>query len=263
MLLASGARRRWARAGVMTASVAGAIALAGCRSRVGELRDALVEDDAARASKVVATPPCADAGCLDGIARALGSKRGFDANDPDQASAAAVALLLVRDRRGDLAPEADRWIAAVTLAKGPGADALRLALARGMAELAPRVGTRWPGEDAALRALVHDVGAALPGSCETYARLGSGPADALPEKLRPERAPCVQRDLERKGGPGAAYGAGTRRAAAAIAALWREEAIALRSGLASADAATRPALAAKLGAIEAATAKMAPPVGPD
>jgi len=254
--------RRWgARAARVIAAAGCALGLAGCRSRVAELHDALVEDDAARASKVVAGRACVDAGCLDELARALGSKTGFRADDPDQATAAAVALVLVRDRRGDVVPETDRWIAATTLARGHGADALRLAIARGMAELAPRVGARWPEDDAALRALVHDVGAVLPGSCETYARLGSAAADALPEKLRPERAPCVQRDLERKGGPGAAWGAGTRRAAAGVAALWREEAIALRSGVPSADPGTRPVLEAKLATIEAATGKIELPGG--
>lgn len=231
----------------------------GCRSKVGSLRDALIEDDVARAAAVVDAPACADAGCFDGIARALGSKNGFQAGDPDQASAAAVAVVLVRDRRGDLVPEADRWIAATTLARGFGADALRLAVAHGMAEMAPRVGKRIDDEAEAAR-MAHDLAGVLPGACETYVLLGAGDDAALaklPPNKQPEHSPCVQRDLERKDGPGAAYGTGVWRAAAAIVALWKDEARALRTGLAEADEAVKPALQAKLAVIDAATAKIA------
>jgi hypothetical protein len=234
-------------------------ALAGCRSKVGSLRDALVEDDVARAGAIVDAPACTDSRCFDAIARAFGSKNGFQAGDPDQASAAAVAVVLVRDKRGDLVPEADRWIAATTLARGFGADALRLAVAHGMAEMAPRVGKRIDDEAEAAK-LVHDLAGVLPGACETYVLLGSGdPAslEKLPPAKRPEHSPCVQRDLERKDGPGAAYGTGVWRAAAAIVALWKDEARALRTGLAETDEAARPALQAKLAVIDAATAKIA------
>jgi hypothetical protein len=228
----------------------------GCRSKVGTLRDALLDDDAARAASIVDGPACTETSCLDGIARALGSKKGFQTGDPDQASAAAVAVVLVRDRRGDLVPEADRWIAANTLARGFGADALRLAVARGMAEMAPRVGKPIDDEAEAAK-VVHDLAGVLPSACETYVLLGSTTADALPPAKRPEHAPCVQRDLERKDGPGAAYGYGVWRAAAGIVALWKDEVRALRVGLESADPAVRPALEAKLAVIEAATGKIA------
>ena len=68
----------------------------------------------------------------------------------------------------------------------------------------------------------------------------------------------MQRDLERKDGPGAAYGAGSGvwRAAAGIVALWKDEARALRTGLADADETVRPVLEAKLAVIDAATAKI-------
>ena len=89
-----------------------ALCAMGCRSKVATLRDALLEDDGARAASVVDAPACTDAGCLDLIAKQLGARHGFDSNDPDQASASAVALVLARDRRGDLVPDADRWIAA-------------------------------------------------------------------------------------------------------------------------------------------------------
>jgi hypothetical protein len=241
------------------AAALGALALTGCRSKVAELRDALLDDDATHATSVVDGPECTDASCLDAIARTLGAKHGFESNDPDQASAAAVAVVLVRDRRGDLVPDADRWIAALTMATGHGADALRLAVARGMAETAPRLGKPLQALDEGEAArLVHDLAGILPGACDTYALLGTTPASALPPAKQPERSQCVQRDLERKDGPGAAYGHGVGRAAAGALALWKDEARALRTGLAYADAVVRPVLEAKLAVIEAATARMDP-----
>jgi hypothetical protein len=231
-------------------------ALAGCGSKIETLRDALVQDDMVRASALATTPPCVDATCLDPLARGLGSKTGFDEKNPDQASAAAVALLLVRDKRGDFVPDADRWITAMTVSRGQGADALRLAVAHGMAELAPRVGKR-VDDEAEATALVHDMAIALPGACETYVALAKGGVAPMPPEMRPDHAPCVQHDLERKDGAGAAYGFGVWRAAAGVAALWKDEARALRAGLDAAHGNARDALEAKLAVIDAATAKMA------
>jgi hypothetical protein len=231
------------------------LALAGCRSRVASLRAALQDDDVARAGTLAAGPHCDDGTCVDALARAFGSKRGFDLKDPDQASAAAVAVLLVRDRRGDLAGDADRWIAALNLARGEGADALRLAVAHDMAELAPRIGKRID-DDAEATALVHDVAGALPGACPSYRLLASVPIDRMRPEQRPEHDPCVQRDLLRKDGPGAAYGFGLWRAAAGVVALWKDEARALRAGLGNASEGTRAAVEKKLAVIEPATAKI-------
>jgi hypothetical protein len=230
-------------------------ALVGCKSRVALVRDALADDDVAGASAVVGGPGCEDDKCVDALARALGSKRGFDARDPDQASAAAVALLLGRDKRGDLGADADRWMAALNIARGDGADALRLAVAHGMADLAPRIGKRIDDASEATT-LVHDVAAALPGACPTYLQMATTPAAKMKPQDTPEHSPCVQRDLERKDGPGPAYGYGVWRAAAAVVALWKDEATALRSGLGNASDSTRAAVERKLAVIEPATAKI-------
>jgi len=231
------------------------LALAGCRSRVARLRAALQDDDVAQADSLAPGPRCEDDRCVDALARAFGSKRGFDLHDPDQASAAAVAVLLVRDRRGDLAGDADRWIAALNIARGEGADALRLAVAHGMAELAPRIG-KHIDDDAEATALVHDVAGALPGACPSYRLLASTPVDKMPPEQRPDHDPCVQRDLERKDGPGARYGFGVWRAAAGVVALWKDEARALRAGLGNAGEGARAEVEKKLAVIEPATAKI-------
>jgi len=229
-----------------------ALCAVGCRSKVATLRDALLEDDGAHAASVVDGPACVDVGCLDPIARKLGARHGFDSNDPDQASAGAVALVLARDRRGDVVPDADRWIAALTQARGFGADALRLAVARGMAEMAPRLGERLDDE-AQVTKLVHDLSGVLPGACPTYAMMGGTPIEQLPGSKGPDKAVCVQRDLERKDGPGSRFGSGVWRAAAGIVALWKDEARALRSGLEATDEVVRPVLEKKLAVIEGAS----------
>jgi hypothetical protein len=232
-----------------------ALGAMGCRSKVATLRDALLDDDGASAIHVVDAPACADTGCLDPIARKLGARHGFDSNDPDQASAAAVALVLARDRRGDLVPDADRWVAALTQARGYGADALRLAVARGMADMAPRLGKPMTDETEVAK-LVHDLSGVLPGACPTYAMMGGTAVEKLPAGKRPDTALCVQRDLERMDGPGARFGlgAGVWRAAAAVVALWKDDARALRGGLDAADEVVRPALEKKLAVIEGASA---------
>lgn len=243
--------------GVVLVALAAVFAFAamGCRSKVASLRDALLDEDAPRAAGVVEAPACVDRGCLDVIAKGLGARHGFDPNDPDQASAGAVALVLARDRRGDLVPDADRWVAALTEARGFGADALRLAVAQGMAAIAPRLGKRLD-DDAEATKVVHDAAGVLPGSCETYVLLEKGPIEALPPAKRPDHSPCVQRDSERKDGPGAKYGFGLWRAAAALVALWKDDARALRSGLPDADEAVRPELEKELAVIDAATSKI-------
>jgi hypothetical protein len=202
---------------------------------------------------MVDLPACSERSCLDGYARAFGSKKGFDSNDPDQASAAAVALVVARDRRGELVPDEDHWTTALRQAHGPGADALRLAVANGMATLAPRVG-KSVTDEAEAKALMHDVAGVLPGACETYVLLAGPKAPAASKS--PDRSACVKRDLERKDAT-APSGPGVWWAAAGMAALWKDEARALREGAALAEGPAKAALESKLEVIEAATAKMA------
>ena len=237
---------------LLAVAALGAVA-AGCRSKVASLRDALLEGDGPAVSGTVDVPTCGDASCLDAVARALGAKAGFDANDPDQATAGAVALVVARDRRGDLVPDPDRWIAALTMARGYGADALRLAVAGAMADVPAPLGTTI-GDEVQAAKLAHALAGALPGACDTYAMLDAG-VERLPATKRPDASKCVQRDLERKDGPGASWGKGAWRAAAGALALWKGEARALREGLPSADPVVRAVLEAKLAIIEAATTK--------
>src|SRR5580700_836588 len=131
-------------------------ALGGCKSKVTSVRDALIEDDPDAIAHATTVPECTDATCLQTLALALGSPKGFDSNNPDQASAAAVALVVARDRRGELVPDELHWTMALREAHGPGADALRLAVAKGMAELAGRVGKPWRDE-ADAKSVMHDV----------------------------------------------------------------------------------------------------------
>ena len=131
---------------------------------------------------------------------ALGGKGGFAATRPDQATDAAVALLLARDEDGSRVARADVWLAEIKEGKGAGVDALRLATARQMAKAAPKVG-RALEDDAAAREVLAAVASSVPGACPTYARLGAG-ADAatLPVELSPDHAACVQKDLARREG---------------------------------------------------------------
>jgi hypothetical protein len=237
------------------------------------VREALEKDDAAAITSAVDgyaacadAPPVAllpkqpsprDTGCFAEIASALGSKNGFVASPPDQAAATTAAIVLLRDGRGDWLARVDDWLGAVRGGKGPGPDALRLALARRMAEVAPRVG-RHLDEDKDARDAMKAVASAVPGACPTYWLLGSG---SDPTKLAAEHsaehAACVHKDLGRREGPGAGYGSGTFRALEGSLALWREAERALRLGLPSASPAARATLEAKLKIIEPATQAIA------
>jgi hypothetical protein len=241
----------------------GLLAMVSCRGAMGKieaLRDALVQGDRDAAAKVITVPECGEIplkmpACLDVAARALGAP-GFASQKPDQASAAAVAYALAAARRGDGIPETDAWLEAAATAKGPGVDALRLALALGMAEAASKVGLKVEDEPAA-RAMLAAVAKAIPGTCETYAALGRGePLSSFPPAASPDHAPCVQRDLTRKEGPGPAYGDGLWRAAAGAAAFWKDAADALAKGALVMEGAPRDALRHKLEVVEAATRAM-------
>lgn len=243
-----------------------AVGFLGCKknpmARMEALRDALASADDARISEAVdGLPPCeapvdGKRACLGSIATTLGSKDGFLSTVPNQASAGAAALVLVRDKHGDWIPEPGTWMASMRAAKGPGADALRLAVARGMALAAPKLAHK-AEEETDARAMMKEISAAIPGSCGTYADLGAG----VDEKtLSPERtsdhSPCVQRDLGRVGGPGGTYGQGLWRAAMGAVTLWKEEARILRDGSSQMDGKAKERLLAELAIIDGATAKM-------
>ncbi len=254
--------------------VFGAVA-AGCKgpmAKIEALRDALVTDDASPIRDATAGyPTCTDEqpvavapnkpgprdeGCLTDIANALGSKQGFIPKPPDHAAAATAALVITRDGRGDWLAHSDAWLADVKNGKGTGHDALRLAIARKMAEAAPVIG-RTIDDEATASAAMKAVVSAVPGACPTYWLLGSG-ADpkTVPLELTADHAACVQRDLARREGPGASYGSGHLRAVEGALALWREAERALRLGLPLADPGPKAALTKKLAVIEAATQKI-------
>ena len=237
------------------------------------VRESLERDDsAAIASATEGYPACADApplallptqpsprdtGCFADIANALGSKKGFVGRPPDHAATTTVAIVLLRDGRGDWVAHVEDWLGSIKTGKGSGADTLRMAVARKMAEAAPRVGRKLEEERDALEAM-KAVAGAIPGACPTYWLLGSG---TDPTKLAAEHsadhAACVHRDLARREGPGSSYGSGTFRALEGSLALWRETERALRLGLASTAPAAKAMLETKLKVIEPATQAIA------
>jgi hypothetical protein len=73
----------------------------------------------------------------------------------------------------------------------------------------------------------------------------------------PDHSACVQRDLARKDGPGATYGQGIFRGAAAALASWKETIAALHEGSSQMSGRTREVLDKRLSAIDGATAKIA------
>lgn len=264
----------WAAAlGIGVLSFVLDVACKGPRSKSEVLRDALVDDDtSAIADALKGFPTCPDTPpvalavgqpsplektCLTEIANALGSKSGFTSSPPDQASAGAAALVLLRDGRGDWLGSSDRWLETVKTGKGSGADALRLAIARRMVEAAPVVGKKIDDDKDALAAM-KGVAAAVPGACPTYFLLGSGAdPNSLSPELTADHSACVQHDLARREGMGSSYGAGTFRALEGSLALWREAERALRLGVASSAPAAQSTLTSKLATIEKATRDIA------
>jgi len=252
-----------------------AAAVSGCKgpmAKIEALRDALVTDDPAPIRDATAGyPSCGDEppvvvapnkpgprdeGCLADIANALGSKQGFVSKPADHAAAATAALVITRDGRGDWLAHSDAWLADVKNGKGTGHDALRLAIARKMAEAAPVIGRKIDDEATASAAMKAVVGA-VPGACPTYWLLGSG-ADpkTIPLELTADHAACVHKDLARREGPGASYGEGHLRAVEGALAVWREAERALRLGLPLAAPGPKAVLTKKLAVIEAATQKI-------
>ncbi|HEX4517440.1 MAG TPA: hypothetical protein VH054_28035 [Polyangiaceae bacterium] len=232
------------------------VALASCKKtpmdRVESIRSELEGD----APKLDAFPKCADrAACAKDVAAAIGG--AYDDKKPDQISAGAAAVVVARDGHGDDLASPDVWLAAMRKAKGPGADALRLAVARRMSEHAEKH-ARTIDDDAGARAFMIDVATAIPGACKTYETLGGG---ADPDKMDPAESPdhsaCVQRDLSRKDGPGTAYGQGLFRGAAGALASWKETLAALHDGSSAMSGRTKEVLDQRVATIDAATAKIA------
>jgi hypothetical protein len=242
-------------------------------AKIDAVRESLEKDDAAAITSAVdGYPACADAppvallpgqpsprdtGCFAEIANALGSKKGFSDKPPDHAATTTVAIVLLRDGRGDWVAHVDEWLGSLKTGKGSGPDTLRLAVARKMAEAAPRVGKKLEEEKDALDAM-KAVAGAIPGACPTYWLLGSGTdAAKIPAEQSADHAACVHRDLGRREGPGSSYGSGTFRALEGSLAVWRETERAQRLGLANASPAAKAMLETKLKVIEPATQAIA------
>jgi hypothetical protein len=205
--------RMMRRAGGLLLSMSvllGACGSKGAMAKIDAVRDGLVADDADKIKEATnGYPTCPeiapvavpmgqpgprDKGCLSEIASALGSKVGFRAPPVDQAAAATAALVIARDGRGDWFAHADNWLTAIKTNKGGGQDALRLAVARKMAEAAPRVGRAIDDDKAATEALAA-IASAIPGACPTYQLLGAGTHPAkIPAELSADHAACVHND---------------------------------------------------------------------
>jgi hypothetical protein len=240
-------------------------------AKIESLRDALARgDSAAIESATGGLPTCPDLppvavapgassprdhGCLAEIATALGSKKGFSPKPPDHAAAATAAVVVTRDGRGDWLAHADSWLGTMKSGKGPGPDALRLAVARRMAEGASHVGRRLE-EEAESRAAMKAVAAAIPGACPTYWLLGTD-AKSISAELTADHAVCVRHDLSRREGMGPGYGSGLPRALEGALALWREAERALRLGASQSTGEVKTQLEQDLAIIEKATRAIA------
>jgi hypothetical protein len=140
---------------------------------VDAVRDDLVRGDVARVTAVGNVPECqGDAGsdadvrpCLQRLAAVLGAHAGFSESTPDDVSLGAVAVWLTRGGRSDRLANATVWLSAMAGAVGPGADALRLAVAARMNE-ATRVVRREVHGEARGRAFAEAVARAVPGRSE-------------------------------------------------------------------------------------------------
>lgn len=221
--------------------------------RVEAMRDELEKDSPSFDDSLAA---CTRDGCAPDVAKSIGG--GFDEKKPDQISAATVALIVARDKRGSAVGAPDVWLAAMRKATGPGADALRLATGLAMSRVADK-NAHALESDADGRAFLADVAASIPGACKTYEALGSGAnPDGMQPADSPDHAACVQRDLSRKEGPGGTYGQGLFRGAAGALALWKAATAALHEGDALMKGDAKSALDKRLATIDAATPKIAP-----
>ena len=250
------------------------IAAASCKedpsAKMNAVREVLLADAPTFDSELAAcSGKSAANACLGDLATAVGSKSGFNVTKPDQSAATAVAILLVRDKHGDWVSTPDGWLQVMRKGRGPGADALRLAVTLRLSKTLPAYAKTLTDADAA--GFLRDVGSALPGSCSTYAALGAGTDDkALPIEEMSDHSACVQKDLGREGGPGGTYGHGVWRAAAGLLAFVRETVHVVKDGLGTMGGKYKDAVNARLGVVDAALAKVVlvkledpPPAGPD
>lgn len=176
--------------------VALAVLLVSCKKspmgRVEQIRDEL-GGDAPRWNAELARCAGTRATCAADVAKSIGGT--FDDKKPDQITAAAVAVVVARDRHGSDVASPDVWLAAMRKAKGPGADALRLATSLEMSRVVAKH-ARPLDTDADARAFLADVASVLPGACKTYELLGAGAAvDTMPPADSPDHSACVQHDL--------------------------------------------------------------------
>jgi hypothetical protein len=251
----------------LTTSLAVALLVGGCggkMSKINKLEESSRSGIDALAEASRDLPSCGavdaekgpDAACLANLANALGSKSGFHAQPADQASSAAAAVLVARDGLGYAVPRWDAWLDLLKNGKGPGVDALRMAVASGMAKEAPIVGQKTEDE-AVAKTMMRRVAARIPGACPTYELLGAGKDNAkLAPELRSEHSTCVQKHLSLRDGPGGRYGSGTFRAAEGAMALWRETERTLRQGLEHASPEARDRITKDLAVIEPATQRI-------
>lgn len=239
-------------------------------AKMNAVREALLEDAPAFDGELATcSGKSATNACLGELATAVGSKSGFNATKPDQASATALAILLVRDKHGEWVSAPDGWLGVMRKGRGPGADALRLAVTLRLAKTLPAYAKTLTDADAL--AFLRDVGSALPGSCSTYAALGAGTDDkALPIEEMSDHSACVQKDLGREGGPGGTYGHGIWRAAAGLLAFVRETVHVVKDGLGTMGGKYKDSVNARLGVVDAALATVVlvkledpPPAGMD
>ncbi len=231
------------------------VALAACKKtpmdRVTSIRSE-VEGDA---PKLDAFPKCVDrTACAKDVAAAIGGT--FDDKKPDQISAGAAAVVIARDKHASDLGSPDVWLIAIRKAKGPGADALRLATAYAL-YLGVDAHAKTIDDDAGARAFMRHVASGVPGACATYDALGGGAnPDAMSPADSPDHSACVQRDLGRKDGPGSTYGQGLFRGAAGALALLKETTSALHDGSAQMDGNAKEALDRRLAILDAALAKI-------
>lgn len=232
------------------------LALASCKKTPMDRVEAIRSELEGDAPKLEAFPKCADrAACAKDVATAIGGT--YDDKKPDQISAGAAAIVIARDGRGDDLASPDVWLAALRKAKGAGADALRLAVALRMSQRA-NDHAELIDDDAGARRFMRDVASAIPAACKTYETLGDGAdPDKMPPADSPDHSACVQRDLSRKDGPGAAYGYGMFRGAAGALAAWKETLAALHEGSAQMGGKAKEVLDKRLAAIDAATVQIA------
>ncbi len=221
--------------------------------RAADLADTLAKATPAVDSDLPACTEATAASCLDTLTRDFGGAR-FDDRRPDQASAAAIAVLIARDHHGSWSKPSLSWTIAMRQGRGSGGDALRLATARAMASVAGKHARAMVTDDDA-RAFLGDVAASIPAACQTYAALARGETNLPPEE-GPNNARCVQLDLMRKTGPGGAYGQGLWRAAAGALAVWKDTVDALEGGTKLMSGDRKAAVDRALATLQDATPKM-------